>query len=181
MNTPRTLPRGMHFKHGRYYLVVRQKWHPLPKDYDAAVVAVGELRRRLAATAAGTPFQRRRALVAKLLRGARGRARKLKREFSITVDDVMALGDASSWSCAITAIKFTIDRHETARIRPFYPSIDRIDSTKGYTADNCRLVCAAMNAALGEWGEKVFTKLAVGYITQNRRLLENFIEMKTAS
>ena len=35
------------------------------------------------------------------------------------------------------------------------PSLDRIDSKGGYTYDNIRIVCHAMNCALGDWGETV--------------------------
>ncbi len=35
------------------------------------------------------------------------------------------------------------------------PSLDRIDPTRGYIYDNIRVVCFGMNAALGNWGEKV--------------------------
>ena len=38
-----------------------------------------------------------------------------------------------------------IHGHRTA---PFKASIDRIDSTRGYTRDNCRLVCWFVNQAL---------------------------------
>jgi len=33
------------------------------------------------------------------------------------------------------------------------PSIDRIDCSRGYTYDNVRIVCFAMNCAMGTWGE----------------------------
>lgn len=33
------------------------------------------------------------------------------------------------------------------------PSMDRIDPKKGYVYENIRIVCFAMNAALGHWGE----------------------------
>jgi hypothetical protein len=32
------------------------------------------------------------------------------------------------------------------------PSIDRIDPSKGYLYDNVRIVCFAINAAMGQWG-----------------------------
>lgn len=35
------------------------------------------------------------------------------------------------------------------------PSLDRIDPTKGYTYQNTRIVCWAMNAAMSTWGEEV--------------------------
>lgn len=35
------------------------------------------------------------------------------------------------------------------------PSIDRIDPSGGYTYDNIRIVCHAINCALGTWGEEI--------------------------
>ncbi len=42
---------------------------------------------------------------------------------------------------------------------PFAPSIDRINSEKGYTDGNVRLVCVAVNWALSDWGIEVFEKI----------------------
>lgn len=43
--------------------------------------------------------------------------------------------------------------------RPLAPSIDRIDSSLGYTRQNCRIVCAAVNYAMNVWGEDVLWRL----------------------
>lgn len=37
---------------------------------------------------------------------------------------------------------------------PFAPSLDRISSHGGSTADNLRLVCIAVNLGMGQWGEE---------------------------
>ena len=42
-------------------------------------------------------------------------------------------------------------------------SLDRIDSSKGYTVENCRLVCTAVNLAMNEWGEDVLERIALYY------------------
>ena len=34
------------------------------------------------------------------------------------------------------------------------PSIDRLDPKKGYTPDNCRIICWGWNAFKGAWGEE---------------------------
>lgn len=39
----RNLPPKMHFKHGRYYFVHRNKWHPLSKDFHVALSEYGKL------------------------------------------------------------------------------------------------------------------------------------------
>jgi hypothetical protein len=37
--------------------------------------------------------------------------------------------------------------------KPNSPSLDRRDPAKGYTPENVRVICHALNAALGDWGE----------------------------
>jgi hypothetical protein len=48
------------------------------------------------------------------------------------------------------------------------PSIDRIEPTKGYVLSNIRVVCLAVNCALGFWGPEVLLKIADA-IRQRRR------------
>jgi integrase len=45
--TGKHLPRGMLFKHGAYYLKLRNKWHPLSKDYGEALRLYADLVGRL--------------------------------------------------------------------------------------------------------------------------------------
>ena len=40
------------------------------------------------------------------------------------------------------------------------PSIDRIEPAKGYVLSNVRIVCLAVNCALGFWGEEVLLQIA---------------------
>jgi hypothetical protein len=66
--------------------------------------------------------------------------------------------------CALTGIKFDESaRKDGGRVRPYVASVDRVDARGPYSRDNCRVVCAAMNAALGDWGEDVFERLMKGY------------------
>ena len=44
------------------------------------------------------------------------------------------------------------------------PSIDRKDRTKGYTMDNIRIVCWAMNCALSTWGEEKLKTVMQGWL-----------------
>ena len=55
---------------------------------------------------------------------------------------------------------------------PFAPSLDRISSQGGYTADNVRLVCIAVNFGMGQWGEELyltFARAAVEHSNQGRK------------
>ena len=62
--------------------------------------------------------------------------------------------------CEVSGIQFSYERHQGCLRRPWAPSIDRIDSNKDYHADNCRLVCGAVNVAMGEYGTDVLVQMA---------------------
>lgn len=67
--------------------------------------------------------------------------------------------------CAVSGIAFTLERFHDALVKhPFAPSIDRRLSSGGYTEDNVRLVCVAVNFGMGQWGEEVFMTLARGAV-----------------
>ncbi len=53
--------------------------------------------------------------------------------------------------CEVTGLAFSLNRPKTRResLRAWGPSVDRVDPLKGYTRDNCRLVCWMYNAAKG--------------------------------
>jgi hypothetical protein len=95
--------------------------------------------------------------------GAIQRARKR----SLPVDaDLAALTfeiyAAQGARCALTGIQFDLCVVGTGQARrPFAPSLDRIDSSEGYTRDNTRLVCQAVNFALNAFGEDVFREIAL--------------------
>jgi hypothetical protein len=73
--------------------------------------------------------------------------------------------------CAVTGYGFTFEPYLDALVKfPYSPSIDRIDPAGGYTKNNVRLVCVAVNFGMGQWGDKVFHTLAqaaVSYRTQS--------------
>lgn len=65
-----------------------------------------------------------------------------------------------SGACAVTGIKFDLGRDEMLRFQPWSPSVDRIDSSRGYTQDNCRVVCWIYNMAKSEWSDDVVMTFA---------------------
>lgn len=82
-------------------------------------------------------------------------------EFALRLVDVCELTRVSKGRCVVTNIRLCHDRVEGNRIkRPYAPSIDRVDSSKGYSLENCRLVCVAANMAMSQWGEEVLLELA---------------------
>lgn len=102
---------------------------------------------------------------AQLWRGAKGRAKKYGHEFSLTKEWVKERIDAGT--CELTGIKFIVGSKIVGRCGPYSPSIDRIDSFKGYTPDNCRVILWALNMGLSEWGEETYLHVAMEYMKKN--------------
>jgi len=46
--------------------------------------------------------------------------------------------------CSVTKLPFKL-KPTNVMLNPYYPAIDRIDSNKGYTKDNCQLVLSIFN------------------------------------
>jgi len=78
--------------------------------------------------------------------------------------------------CELTGIPFSFCREAGVRRNPWAPSLDRIDSRKGYTWSNCRLVCVAVNLAMNEWGEEVLFKLAKAISRRSVVSIEPLVE-----
>lgn len=111
---------------------------------------------------------------------AKSRATHRARTCTLTLDDLSALYDRQGGMCAVTGLPMDTgpDPKGDERWRkPFRVSLDRIDSTKGYEPENVRLVCAAVNNALGAWGEGVFAILAAAFLC-NRRPLSSVVERR---
>lgn len=59
------------------------------------------------------------------------------------------MGELQGWRCAMTGIEFNFEKSKK-NLR--YPSIDRIDSNKGYTLSNMWIVCTAVNLGKSQFG-----------------------------
>jgi hypothetical protein len=101
------------------------------------------------------------------LRSVAAGAMQRARARGLPVDpDLVALTfelfDAQGARCALTGIGFDLRVVGIGQARrPFAPSLDRIDSSGGYTRDNTRLVCQAVNFALNAFGEDIFRVIAL--------------------
>ena len=98
--------------------------------------------------------------------GAQSRARRAGRPLDPDLMSlVFALYSAQGGRCALTGLPFDLRIIGTGKTRrPFAPSLDRIDSTGGYTRDNVRLVCQAVNFALNAYGEDTFREIAAATV-----------------
>lgn len=84
---------------------------------------------------------------------ARGRAAAYGMEFNLETWDLELR--LQRMTCEATGLPLDLERSGKTNYNPWAPSIDRKDSTKGYTFDNVQLVCVAYNVAKGEWTEDV--------------------------
>ncbi len=108
----------------------------------------------------------RKGHIQNMISAARKRAKTRNREFALTIQDVSNLWDTQSGVCAVTGLPLetenTTEAYDNSR-NPFGPSIDRIDSTRGYVVGNVRLVVTIANVAMNNWGdtvmEEVFTNV----------------------
>ena len=68
-------------------------------------------------------------------------------------------------TCELTGVK--LERSlPTGRYKahPFSPSIDKKDPSLGYTKENSRLVCFAINRAMSDWGEEILLEIVNNWI-----------------
>ena len=67
--------------------------------------------------------------------------------------------------CEVTGLEFYHGTYNYRKgIHPFIPSVDRTDSNKGYTQDNCKLVIMAYNQAKADFSEDVLKEWAKCFI-----------------
>lgn len=107
-----------------------------------------------------------KSVLLKLYQHTRKNARIRGLEWAIDQQTVISLYVAQDGKCAVTGIEFKTTKLEGARRRPWYPSIDRIRASIGYTPDNVRLVCCSVNIAMNEWGEDVLRTIAVALVAK---------------
>jgi len=67
--------------------------------------------------------------------------------------------------CAVSGLPFVFG---TQSHFPFSPSIDRVESTKGYTQDNCRFVLFAINSFKGTGTDQDMLHIARAIIQYNQ-------------
>lgn len=89
--------------------------------------------------------------VGKIVNDSKGNAKKKKLQHNITRKDITNLYTKQNRLCALTNVKMTHTQLKTREdsdehiLNPTNMSIDRIDSSVGYTPSNIQLVCAAVN------------------------------------
>ena len=79
------------------------------------------------------------------------------KEFDLTKDFLFVLLNVQEYKCALTDILFDYSNPTNGNKRnPLGPSLDRIDSKKGYTIGNVQFVCWVVNAVKNEYDIEIF-------------------------
>lgn len=65
--------------------------------------------------------------------------------------------------CAATKLPFKLKPRNTA-LNPFFPAVDRIDSYKGYTKDNCQVVLSIFNMLKFNYDFVTVKKFCEGFV-----------------
>jgi hypothetical protein len=65
--------------------------------------------------------------------------------------------------CEATGIEWDFDTPGGHK-RPFVPTLDRIDSSLGYTFDNVRVVAWIYNCSKSDWTDAAVLKMARGLV-----------------
>lgn len=89
----------------------------------------------------------------------RARAKRSGKEFDLTLEWLKQRSNI----CELSGLKMRIgyfDKH------PLSASVDRVDSSLGYTQDNCRVVCLALNMAFNDWGSEAFIPIAKAFVSR---------------
>lgn len=92
--------------------------------------------------------------------------------FVMSMEDFLDIAERQNGFCAVTDMEFDFRPTYDGKKRPFYPSIDRIDSGKGYSKKNVRIVVAIANFAMNEWGSGPLFEMVDAIIAARERKIE---------
>lgn len=90
-------------------------------------------------------------------------ARKQKFEINISAEWIEK--KLKKGTCELTGLPFDFTPSKNTHFNKYAPSLDRIDSAKGYTTDNVRVVLCAVNIALGQYTDEEMLPILKAMIT----------------
>ena len=82
---------------------------------------------------------------------------------AIPIDTLRHIAQRSGGKCEVSGMPFYFGGEKRHFLQP---SIDRIDSARGYEIDNVRLVCLSVNYCMSQWGERVFHAIAAAVVAK---------------
>ena len=98
-----------------------------------------------------------------LAAAARVRARSKGVPFALTGADIATLQAViDAGRCELSGVAFTLTGQRSATS----PSLDRRNPTFGYVTGNVRVVCHALNAGMGDWGDAELLRIARAWIAK---------------
>lgn len=100
------------------------------------------------------------------LKGTRRRSKEKNIYNDLTLDYLMYLWEKQHGKCALTGIQMTYKFYE-GRVNTNL-SVDRIDSTKGYSKDNIQLVCMAANQMKNDLPMEEFVEMCEAVLAMAR-------------
>lgn len=111
-----------------------------------------------------------------MLLKAKHRARKSNKINTLVYADIEKAMNEQNWTCLQTGIPFDLRKGEGRK--PFGPSIDRIDSSRGYEPDNIQIVCTMYNLAKSEFDNDDVLKLAHALIEHKQKSMINRLKLR---
>jgi hypothetical protein len=115
-----------------------------------------------------------------LINGARTRSKSKGIAFALDSFEAELQARIDAGRCELSGILFDLSPGR----KPNSPSLDRINPAFGYIPDNVRLICYALNAALGDWGEAALAPIMIGWLRGNainaiqaQIFIESFMEV----
>ena len=108
---------------------------------------------------------------------AKSRSKRIKmpEQFNLTIEYLHDLYNKQGGKCYYTGWQMSaasigeINKTRTERINPFKISVDRLDSTKGYSTDNVVLCCAWVNRAKGTATHKQFIDMCKAVVAMDKQ------------
>ncbi|MBB2964933.1 hypothetical protein [Methylobacterium sp. R2-1] len=97
----------------------------------------------------------------RLITTSRSRARLKGWAYDLKEDRLLAMLAEQKGLCAVSGLPFDLSGDVNEKfLRPFAPSLDRVDSRSGYVPSNVRLVCRIVNYGMGPWGYEALRTVA---------------------
>lgn len=90
--------------------------------------------------------------------------------FNLTLEQFQGLVRRSGGHCMVSGLPFSDKAVKGATRRPFMPSLDRVNSSGGYTLKNCRLVSVCVNLAMNEWGLETLLSVSKALVSHQAKL-----------
>ena len=94
--------------------------------------------------------------VSQTLYNLKTRSKKKSLVVEVTQEFLLGLLQKSNYLCAVTGLEMNLETHLRKKANPFKASLDRIDSSKGYTEENIQWVCWAVNQMKSDRTEEEF-------------------------